>query len=157
MLTLARRAAALALIAGGIAAGPVACAQASNTTLRRTVRRDLPRITSSQARILEGTAKFQRTHSARALLTAIRAQDRNLRTLRRHVTAERASNPTGVRARADIIRGLTLIIGSNSTLSTDLVRAVNHRAVSKRQLAAAVLAARRGNRDLALGAKLLKV
>lgn len=158
MLTLARRAVAASLIAGGVvAAGPLACAQASNSGLRRTVKLDVPRITSSQARILDGAAKYERTHSSTQLIRAIRAQDRNLLSLKRRVAAERASNTTGARAKADIMRGLTLIVDSNNTLAKDLARASSHRPVSKRQLAAAVLAARRGNRDLALGGRLLKV
>jgi hypothetical protein len=157
VLTFVRRAAAVSLIAGGMAAGPIASAGASNTSLRLTVKRDLPRITLSQARILDGAARFQRTHSSKALIRAIRAQNRNLTSLRHRVAGERASNATGARGKSDIIRGLTLIVGSNNTLSKDVARAASHRTVSKRQIAAATLAARRGNRDLARGGRLLKV
>lgn len=152
-----RRVAALSLVAGGIAGGPVAAAQASNASLRATVKRDVPRITESQARILTGMSKLQRTHSPRALIRAIRAQDRNLTALKRRLAPQSASTPVGGRAKYDILKGLTLIVASNDTIARDLAKLASHRAVSKRQLVVATLVARKGNRDLVAGARLLKV
>jgi hypothetical protein len=156
VLTLTRRAAVASLIAGGIATGPVAVAQASDSSLRATVKRDVPRITASQARILTGLSKFEKTHSATALIKAIRAQDRNLTSLRHRLTAESASSTAGRRGKTDIIRGLTLIVGSNKTLAKDIAKAASHQTVPKAQVAAASAADKRGNRELVAGAKLLK-
>lgn len=156
MLTLTRRAAVASLIAGGIATAPVAVAQASDSSLRTTVKNDVPRITASQAKILTGLSKFEKTHSATALIKAIKAQDRNLTALKHRLSGESASSTAGGHGKADIVRGLTLIVGSNTTLAKDVAKAASHKSVSKAQVAAASAADKKGNRDLVAGAKLLK-
>ncbi|HWD68783.1 MAG TPA: hypothetical protein VG293_01240 [Solirubrobacteraceae bacterium] len=157
MLALTRRIAAVSLVLAGIAAGPVAAAQASDATLRTSLRRDLPRIKASQLKIRAASLRAQRTHSPSVLIRAIESQDRNLGSLRRRLRREPASSRSGRRGKADVVRGLTLIVDSNTVLARDLKRAAHHERVSKRRLAAATLSDRRGNRDLLRGAKLLKL
>lgn len=150
-----RRVAALLLIAG--AAAPVTAAQASDRSLQATVRRNLPRIKASQLKVRDATLKLERTHSSRALIGAIESQNRDLQALERRVRRQSATTGAGRRGRSDVIRGLTLIVDSNKVLARDLARAAAHQHVSKREVAAATRTDLRGNRDLLVGAKLLRV
>lgn len=152
-----RRAAASSLLAGGVAlVGPIAVAQATDATLRATVKSDIPRITRSQAKILNGEASLQQSNSPKALIKAISAQDRNLKALRAELSREAPSSATGAKAKRDMVAGLKLIVGSNTTLSKDLVKNAKGEKVSKAQLKAAVARDIKGSRDLNTGAKLLK-
>jgi len=157
MSRIARRATVLPALAGSMATlGPVAAAQASNASLRTTVKSDVPRILHSQARILDGLAVLAKTKSVKPLLHAIRAQDRNLSALKVKLSGQSASSATGMKGKHDIIRGLTLVTHANSTLVRDLAKAASGRAVSKAQVKAASTATKRGNVDINLGGKLLK-
>lgn len=156
MSSRARRA-ALPLLAGCCAAfGPAGAAQASDATLKATVKSDVPKLLRSQAKIIDGLAALAKTSSVKPLVKAIRAQDRDLTSLRRRLAAESASSTTGTRAKADITKGLALIVTANSTLSKDLAKASSGKAVSKAQVKAAAAAVKRGNVDVATGVKLLK-
>lgn len=153
-----RRAAAVCLLAGGLTAiGPVTVAQASDASIRATVRSDVPRITASQARIESGLARFQRRHSPAALISAVRAQNRNLGALRRRLAGQAPSSARGRRGKSDIVRGLALIIHSNQVLIRDLHRSAHGRPTPRRELLAAVRTDKRGNRDIDAGGRLLHV
>jgi hypothetical protein len=137
--------------------GPVAAAQATDATIAATVKNDLPKITRSQARILDGIATLQKNNAVTPLIRAIKAQNRNLTTLRKAVMSQTASTSGGSQGQSDIVTGLQLIVRSNTTLSKDLARSAKGEAFSKRRLKAAVAAEKRGNRDIDAGGKLLSV
>jgi hypothetical protein len=87
------------LVIGAVVIGPVAAADASDATLQATVKRDVPAITRSQARITAGEANLKKTHSIAALIKAVRAQDTNLAKLRTRLRGESSSTSTGARAK----------------------------------------------------------
>lgn len=151
-----RRAGVVSLIVACAAViGPVAAAQASNATILATVKNDLPKITRSQAKILDGLATYQKTHSASAVVKAIHSQNRDLTALRTKVFGQSPSSAGGAKGRADIITGLKLIVASNNLLAQELQKAAAGEPISKSQLQAAVAADKKGNIDLNAGAKLL--
>lgn len=153
-----RRVSAMSLIAGcAVALGPVAAAQASDATLRATIKNDVPKITRSQAKILDGLATLEKSGSAKAIVKAIKAQDRDLNTLKHRIAVEGASSSAGSRGKRDITKGLALIVKSNTTLGKDISRASSGKSVSKAQVKAATAAVKKGNVDIDAGAKLLKV
>lgn len=153
-----RRAAAVWLVAGGLTAiGPAALAQATDASISATVRGDVPRITASQAHIDSGLARFEKSHSPTALISAVRAQNRTLSALRRRLAGQAPSSARGRRGKLDIVRGLTLIIRSNQVLIRDLHRSAHGKPTPRRELLAAVSADKRGNRDINAGARLLHV
>ncbi len=128
---------------------------ASNAELRSTVRAGIPKIERSQARILQGIATLQQSHNAGQLIRAIGAQDRALASLEAKLSREVPSSPAGRSARADLTKGLQLVLRSNGILIGDVKRTQRHLAVSPRSVRTAVNEARNGNRDLVRGAKLL--
>lgn len=145
------------LVACAAVGGPVAAAQASDHSLRTTVKRAVPAIGRSQSKILSGLATLDRTHKVSPLIRAINTQDRTLMALERKLTAEAPSSARGAKGKSDIITGLKLIVGSNEMMAKDLKKASKKQAVSRAQLRAATRAAKKGNADLNAGAKLLKV
>lgn len=145
------------LLAAVAMLGPVAAAQANDASLRAALKTDAPKINHSQAKILDGLATYQKTNSPSALIKAIHAQNIDLKSLQVKVSGDSPSSATGAKAKADIVKGLRLIIGSNNTLAKALQRSATGKPVSKSKLEAALSADRKGNADLNTGAKLLKV
>jgi hypothetical protein len=137
--------------------GPVAAADASDATIRATVADAGPKIDRSQAKIIDGLASYQSTHSAAALIKAVKAQDRTLTALQNRLRPQAASTAHGTKGKADIVKGLALIVKSNKTLVKDLTRSPSGEAVSTAQLKAVTKLAKKGNDDLNAGGKLLSV
>jgi hypothetical protein len=149
------RAAATAAAVGCGVLGSAAAAQASNASIRAIVKSSSPKIVHSQARILDGLATYEKTHSPSALIKAIKAQDKDLSALEAKVAGQSASTANGTKGQKDIVTGLRLIIDSNSTLVKEFQRAGAHRPVSKAKLTAAEKADIKGNQDINAGGKLL--
>ncbi len=135
-------------------AGPVAAAQASDAQIRGTVKADVPKIIKSQAKILDGLATYEKTHSAKPLISASEKQNRVLKALETKLSRESSSTAAGAKGKADIIKGLKLIVGSNTILIKHLQ---SGQPLSASQQKAAVSAAKKGNSDLNAGGRLLKV
>jgi hypothetical protein len=138
-------------------AGPVAAADASDATLRSTIKTAVPKIEKSQAKLIDGLTAYQKTHNPTALIKAIKGQSRTLSALETKLSQESASSANGTKGKTDIVKGLGLIIGSNTTLAKELQQSAHHAPVSKAKLKAATKADTRGNRDLNAGSKLLKL
>jgi hypothetical protein len=150
------------LIAGPLAvcvavAGSASIAHASDAGLSASVKADVPQITRTQAKVLDGLAAYEKTHSTSVLIKAIRAQDSNLETLKSKLSGEAPSSATGTKAKAEIIKGLGLIVSSNKHLVNDLQKGAAGKSVSKAQLRAVIAADKKGNLDFNTGAKLLGV
>ncbi len=146
-----------ALLTCAAVAGPVAAAQASDATIRSTLKTAVPKIEKSQAKLINGLAAYQRTHNPTVLIKAINAQSKTLRALETKVSGQPASSAAGTKGKSDIVKGLRLIVGSNTTLAKELQLSAHHAPVSKAKLKAATTADEKGNRDLNAGTKLLKL
>jgi hypothetical protein len=145
---------ALACVA---AIGPVTAAQASDATIRSTIKTAVPKIEKSQAKLIDGLSTYQKTHNPTALIKAVKGQSKTLKALEAKLSGQSASSTNGTKGKADIVKGLRLIIGSNSTLAKELQQSAHHAPVSKAKVKAATAADTKGNRDLTAGSKLLKL
>lgn len=146
-----------ALLTCAAVAGPVAAAHASDATIRSTIKTAVPKIEKSQAQLINGLAAYQKTHNPTALIKAINAQTKTLKALETKLTAQSTSSTAGTKGKSDIVKGLRLIVGSNTTLAKELQLSAHHAPVSKAKLKAATAADEKGNRDLNAGSKLLKL
>jgi hypothetical protein len=117
----------------------------------------VPKIETSQAKLIKGLSTYQKTHNPRALIKAIKGQDKTLNALDTKLSAQSASSANGTKGKADIVKGLRLIVGSNTTLAKELQQSADHAPVSKAKLNAATTSDVKGNRDLNAGSKLLKL
>jgi hypothetical protein len=145
------------VLACAAVAGPVAAASASDATLRSVIKTAVPKIEKSQAKLINGLAAYQTTHNPTALIKAIKGQNTTLKALESKLSGQSASSSNGTKGKADIVTGLRLVIGSNTTLAKELQQSANHAPVSKAKLKAATTADEKGNRDLNAGTKLLKL
>jgi hypothetical protein len=84
-----------ALIACAAVTGPVAAAQASDASIRAIVKSDIPKITRSQAKILDGLATYEKSHSATAVIKAIKAQNRDLAALEKKLASQTPTTANG--------------------------------------------------------------
>ena len=116
-----------------------------------------PKIEKSQAKIIDGLSTYQKTHNPTALIKAIKGQSKTLKALETKLSSQPASSANGSKGKADIVKGLRLIIGSNNTLAKELAQSAHHAPVSKAKVNAATAADTKGNRDLNAGSKLLKL
>jgi hypothetical protein len=135
----------------------VTAAQASDGTIRSAIKTAVPKIESSQAKLIKGLSTYQKTHNPTALIKAIKGQDKTLNALETKLSAQSASSADGTKGKADVVTGLRLIVGSNKTLAKELAQSAHHAPVSKAKLKAATAADVKGNRDLNAGSKLLKL
>lgn len=136
-----------------MAIGPLTAAQASNATIIGSITRALPSITKSQGAVADGLATYEKTVSPAKLITAVTAQNVILKALRTHVSGDAASTANGAKGRTDIVKGLTLIIDSNTTLTKALRKRERGAPISKAAVDAAVKADHTGNADLKAGIK----
>jgi hypothetical protein len=101
--------------------------------------------------------KQPKTHNPTALIKAIKGQSKTLTALEAKRSSQPASSANGTKGKSDIVKGLRLIIGSNTTLAKELYQSAHHAPVSKAKVKAANAADTKGNRDLNAGSKLLKL
>jgi hypothetical protein len=144
-------------VACAAAIGPVAAAQASDASIRSTIKTAVPKLEKAQAKVINALAAYQRTHSPTALIKAIGTQNKALGSLETKLSGESSSSARGAQGKTDIVTGLRLIIGSNHTLAKELQKSAEHAPVSKAKVKAATAADVKGNRDLNAGSKLLKL
>jgi hypothetical protein len=148
------RLATAVLAAAAMIGGPIAAANASDTTIKLALVRAAPGLRRSDLRLKAAFERYATTHRASPVIRAIRAQDRDLSALRTKVRRSSASTTDGSRARRDIVAGLGLILRSNYGVNTHL-RRQGAAGLSPTQLRAAERLARRGNRLYRRGIKLL--
>ncbi len=143
------------LVIGAMAVAPIATARASDASLRASVKRAVPTIRRSQAKINAAQATLRRTHSTTKLFSAVRVQDTALGNLRTTLQGESSSTSTGAKGKADIVKGLGLIVDSNRALVKDIKKESLGTKVSQASLNALVRGDRRGSALFVAGAKLL--
>jgi hypothetical protein len=142
------------LVACAAVLGPVTAAQASDASLRTTIKAAAPKIDRSQAKILDGIAHLDQTKSATALIKAVKAQDKDLASLQSKLNGESASSAAGTKGKSDVIKGLGLILKSNTTLIADIQAG---KKLTKAEVKTIDNEAVKGNKAAIAGQKLLKV
>ncbi|HEX3691252.1 MAG TPA: hypothetical protein VHV28_16240 [Solirubrobacteraceae bacterium] len=135
----------------------MAAAQASDATIRSAIKTAVPKIQKSQNKVLKGLTTYQSTHNPTALIKAVKSQNKALNALETKLMSQSGSTANGKKGKADVVKGLRLIVGSNNTLAKELRQSAHHAPVSKAKLKAATAADVKGNRDLNAGTKLLKL
>jgi hypothetical protein len=150
----AARLAAALLAAGAMIGGPIAAANASDTTIKLALLHATPGLNRSGLRLRAALARYERTHRASPVIRAIRAQDRDLSALQTKVRRSSASSTNGSRARRDILLGLGDILRSNYGVNGHL-RRQGSVGLSPSQLRTAQRLARRGDTLYRRGIKLL--
>jgi hypothetical protein len=143
------------IAACAILAGPVAGAQASDSTIRGTIDAYNGRIANDEARILETAATYDKTRDATPLINALHHEVRDLRALRGKLARESGSSARGRRGRADVVKGLGLIATGYSALAKDVSAASASKPVTNGELEAARAADRKGHNLVITGLKLL--
>jgi hypothetical protein len=133
--------------------GPVAVAQASDNTIKATLNHYAPKIQHEENAIKSGIAGYPKGR-VRPLVRALNNEVGTLHKLNFKLRHERASSPTGRKAKADIVTGLKLIAAAYTALRNDVL-AAHGGAVPASQVNFAVHKDKRGRTKLLAGIKLL--
>ena len=136
-----------------VLAGPVAIAQASDNTMRRTLTNYAPKIVKDENAVKKGLTGYPQG-KVKPLVRALNHEVRDLRALKRKLAGESASTAKGAKAKRLIISGLGLIANAYVALRRD-VQAAHGRAVPKSKVSAAVRTDQKGRAKLLAGLKLL--
>lgn len=142
------------LSAGAMIAGPIAAANASDTTIKLALLHAAPGLHRSDLRLRAAFARYATTHRPAPVVRAIRAQDRDLSRLQTKVRRSSASTTDGSRARRDIVAGLGYVLRSNYGINGHL-RRQGAAGLSPPQLRTAERLARHGDALYRRGIKLL--
>ena len=142
------------LAACAMIGGPIAAANATDTTIKLALLHAAPGLHRSDLRLRAAFARYANTHRAGPVIRAIRAQDRELSALQTKVRRSTASPGNGARGRHDIIIGLGDILRSNYDVNSHL-RRQGAAGLSPSQLRTADRLASRGNTLYKRGIKLL--
>ena len=108
------------LAAGAMIGGPIAAANASDTTIKLALLHAAPGLHRTDLRLRAAFARYANTHRAGPVIRAIRAQDRDISDLQTKVRRSSASTSDGSRGRRDIIAGLGYILRSNYEVNSHL-------------------------------------
>lgn len=146
------------LLSSGVAlcallAGPIAGAQASDSTIVNTLNQWGPRIVNDESAVAKGLTAYKH-HKVKPLVKALRHEVQDLHKLRHVLLGESASSAKGRKAKTDIIKGLGLIAEAYGALAKDAKASHGH-GVPAAQLHAAVSTDKKGRADLQRGIKLL--
>ena len=89
-----------AIVVGAMLAGPVAGAQASDSTVRATIDAYNTRVAKDEARIVDTAATYDKTRNATPLVNALHREVRDLRALKAQLGRESGSTLADARAGA---------------------------------------------------------
>ncbi len=145
----------LMIVAIGLCAAPVSAAQASDAGIAATFVAANPHIASDEAAVAKAVKAYNHNHQARPVVRALGHEVGDLRRLARAIGHQRASTGRGRRAKAEIIKGLSLIAGGYSALASDVEKAHAGDPVPSSAVPAAKARARRGRAKLVAGLRLL--
>jgi hypothetical protein len=146
-----------------ILGGPIAIAQASDSTIKSTLNHYAPIICAHQttsgrctkgeeAAVTNGLDGYPATR--KRLVRALGREIATLHTLKRKLISESASSAAGAKGKKDIVKGLTLIANAYGALRTD-VKVANGGPVPVAKVNAAVSTDVKGRKKLLAGLKLL--
>jgi hypothetical protein len=144
----------LGVALGALLIGGVGIAQASDNTLRGTLNAYAPKIVKDENAVRNGLIGYPKG-KVRPLVRALNHEVADLHKLRSKLGHERASSRRGKRAKADIIRGLSLIANAYGALRKD-VQDAHGGPVAKSKVNAAVKTDKRGRSKLLAGLNLLR-
>ena len=114
----------VAAIACGVLAGPIAVAQASNSSIIATFRGANGRFNRDEATLKQRLSAFAKHKTgAKPVIAALRHEVRDIRPVNRTIKGERASTAKGRRGKAAVTKGLTMIANAYSQLANALQRA----------------------------------
>jgi hypothetical protein len=133
--------------------GPIAVAQASDNTLRATLNHFAPKISKDENAVRNGLIGYPHG-KVRPLVRALNHEVGDLHTLRNKLAHERASSARGRKAKADIVKGLSLIANAYTALRR-AVQAAHGGPVPKAKVNAAVATDKKGRKKLLAGLHLL--
>ena len=137
-----------------VLAGPVAIAQASDNTMRKTLNSYAPKIVKDENAVKNGLSGYPQG-KVRPLVRALNREVADLRALKRKLAHESASSARGAKAKRLIINGLGLIANAYTAPRRD-VQAAHGGPVPKSKVAAAVRTDKKGRIKLLAGLKLLQ-
>ncbi len=143
-----------ALAVCAVLAGPIAGAQASNSTLRTTVASYNARIYKDETAVANGLAAY-RGHNATPLVRALRHEVSDLRRLKGKLSGEAASTAKGATAKGKMVQGLGLIANAYAALATDVKRSSAANPVPRAKVMAAIKTDKKGRAELKSGLTLL--
>jgi hypothetical protein len=144
-----------AIAAGAVLAGPVAGAQASDSSIRSTIDAYNARIARDEARIVSTANTYDHTRQPAPLVNALNHEVSDLHALRAKLARDSGSTPRGRRGRADVVKGLGFIAAGYTALARDVKAAGANKPVPSSQVNAARAADRRGHNLVVAGLKLL--
>jgi hypothetical protein len=133
--------------------GPIAAAQASDSTLRATLNNYAPKIVKDENAVKSGLAGYPKG-KVKPLVRALNREVNDLNRLKAALTHDSGSSAAGRKAKKEIVKGLGLIASAYSALRAD-VQAAHGGAVSKAKVNAAVNTDKKGRTKLLAGLKLL--
>lgn len=136
-----------------ILGGPIAAAQASDTTLKATLNSFAPKIVKDENAVRNGLTKYPQGKS-KPLIKALTHEVGDLHSLKSKLAHESASSSAGAKGKTDIVKGLSLIASAYSALRKDVL-AVNGGPVPKAKVNAAVNTDKKGRTKLLAGLHLL--
>jgi hypothetical protein len=134
--------------------GPVAVAQASDNTLRLTLNSYATKINHDEIAVRNGLlVQYPKGHW-KVLTRALKHEVGDLHALARKLKHESASSARGRKAKADIVKGLSLIANAYGALRNDVL-GVHGGAVPPSKVNAAVATDKKGRKKLLAGLHLL--
>ena len=136
-----------------ILVGPIAAAQASDTTLKQTLNNFAPKIVKDESAVTKGLNEYPQG-KVTPLTRALKHEVGDLRSLKSQLAKQSASTPAGAKAKKDIIKGLGLIASAYSTLRKDVL-AAHGGPVPAAQVNAAVNTDKKGRKKFLAGLNLL--
>ena len=133
--------------------GPLAVAQASDSSLRATLNSYAPKIVKDENAVKNGLVGYPQGR-VRPLVRALNHEVADLHALKTKLAGESASSAKGRMAKADIVKGLGLIATAYGALRKD-VQDAHGGPVPRAKVNAAVATDKKGRRQLLAGLHLL--
>ena len=136
-----------------ILGGPIAIAQASDSSLVQTLNSFGPKIVKDENAVHNGLIGYPQG-KVKPLIRALTHEVADLHALKRKLANDSASSTRGAKGRTDVIKGLGLIASAYSALRHD-VQLAHGGPVSASKVNAAVNTDKKGRAKLLAGLKLL--